>query len=120
MTRHIPIVAAASPRQTRQTGGADATFAPNGLCADASKVSPRQFFAAASERFFPTPEPTRLGEKRDASRKFIAAAWASDDVPTLRRAYLRELDAIDARWNEADDDLSLTYVERIAPGRVAL
>lgn len=120
--RHTPILAAAKARDTEivadhdgsrrkrdvrdgrscQTGGAGATNVPTGLIADARKVSPTQFLAVALDRLFPAPPPTRESEQAAAARRFINAAWASDDVPALRAAYLREKDAIDARWMHQD------------------
>ncbi len=74
--------------------------AANGLTADARKVSPQAFLAEALCRFMPAPPPSRVSEQADAARRYIATAWASDDVPTLRTAFEREKAEIDARWTE--------------------
>lgn len=68
------------------------------LIADASKVSPQEFLAVALDRLFPEPPKTRISERAEASRRYISAAWVAKDVPALRAAYLRELDAIDERY----------------------
>lgn len=73
--------------------------AATGFTADASKVTSAEFLAVALTRLFPEPPKTRISERADASRRFISAAWASDDVPSLRAAYLSELDAIDEKYS---------------------
>lgn len=93
------IVAAGSPvSRAPPNGEAGATYPPQLITADASKVTPTEFLAVALDRMFPAPPVTRASEQADAARRFCSAAWASDDIPALRAKFEREKADIDARY----------------------
>jgi hypothetical protein len=82
------------------------------LTADASRVSAADFIRHTRNVF--APAPTRLRERADASRAFIARAWGKSraEVDALRAEYEAALAEIDARY-------ALVEVEHLGPGRVA-
>lgn len=79
---------------------ASATFG-EALIVDASKVSPSEFFAVATARFFPAPKPDAIGEKAAAARRFISAAWGAspERVAELRVQFEIEKAEIDERYS---------------------
>jgi len=94
---------------------ASAMFGDALITADASKVTPRQFLDA----IFGDTDETRAARQAEQQRLLIDIirnggslyGWPPMQVAAARRVI--------AAQDIADDDLALTYVERIALGRIA-
>lgn len=113
MTRHTPINAKANPLCLGDTAGvvsSPAATPATCLTADASKVSGRDFLDLVTGN---SPEKRALRREQEIA-KCIAAIKRGDTYgfPPVMVAECKQI--------MAEEDAALVYVERIAPGRIAL